>query len=401
MKIVVFVNRIKQLARNTAQARPIRTMRSYSWSRFPFHPVVDHRPGADDRPSRRLSGPRLAFLLALLVNALALGALGFGIYQRLQKRTEVDLNAVRPSPKFNATSVEIPEKQEAPALARQPEVVEPVSVEPPLAFPRNDELSFPPPLTEVPFAVEPPPLAMEPPACDDDTVLVFSGNHAPGDSPMLRNWKMIDLAGLFAMALASAPALAQQPADNTSDVKAILKRLDAMDTSLAKAFKDFGKDITDLKKQISDLQGDQLAERLEVDKLAAKISKLQADLDQLKKGSTDVAKDATPVDKAGMDEIKTRLGQIEQAVLKLQAPNRIALSPPAGTGRLMFVNLYSEYLLFTVNGKPYRVEPNRTLPLDNQSAGTFSYEVFSPTYGMLKQTTSVLTPNETLTITAR
>lgn len=399
MKVVFFVKRIGRLARNAAQTRPVQTMRSFSWSRFPFHPVVDHRPGAD---SRRLSGPRLAFLLALLVNVVALGALGWGIYQRLQKRTEIDLNAVRPSPKFNATSVEIPEKQEAPALARQPEVSEPVSVEPPLAFPRSDELSFPPPLTEVPFAIEPPPLAMEPPAYDDDTVLVFSGNHAPGDSPMLRNWKVIDLAGLFAVALASAPALAQQPADNTTDVKAILKRLDAMDTSLSKAFKDFGKDITDLRKQISDLQGDQLTERVELDKLATKISKLQADLDQLKKGSTDVAKDAPPVDKAGMDEIKNRLGQIEQAVLKLQAPpNRISLSPPAGTGRLMFVNLYGEYLLFTVNGRPYRVEPNRTLPLDNQTAGTFSYEVFSPTYGMLKQTTSVLTPNETLTITAR
>ncbi len=222
---------------------------------------------------------------------------------------------------------------------------------------------------------------------------------------MMRNWKMIDLAGLFAIALASGPALAGDESKDPPDLKTIKKQLDAMHAGLTKMDEKIGKDIGDLKKEVSVLTGDRLKQRIEYDELSAKIgtiekhlAKLQLHLDTLKKkGPSDIGRssDYPPVEKASLDEIKTRLGQIEQALAK-----RISFSP-VPTGRIMFVNLYSDELLFSVNGRPYRVAPNTTLPLEGQVAGTFNYEVISRTYGLLKQTTSVISPNETVTITAR
>lgn len=219
---------------------------------------------------------------------------------------------------------------------------------------------------------------------------------------MLRNWKMIDLAGLFAIALASAPAMAGGEKDS-ADLKTVLKKIEAMDASLAKSFKDLGKDLGDLKKELGDLKGDHLTQRVEIDKLTTKIEsmeKLIAKLQGEKKSGGDVASNYPPLDKASFDEIKNRLGQIEQAMLKMQQPNRIALSP-SSTGRIMFVNLYSDELLFTVNGRPYRVGPNRSLPIENVPSGSFTYEVVSSTYGLMSQRTSALAPNETVTISAR
>ena len=83
----------------------------------------------------------------------------------------------------------------------------------------------------------------------------------------------------------------------------------------------------------------------------------------------------------------------------MQQRNRIALSPST-TGRIMFVNLYSDELLFAVNGKPYRVPAGRTVAIDNQPAGTFTYEVISSVHGPLRRTTTVLSPSETVTISA-
>src|SRR5439155_50355 len=78
------------------------------------------------------------------------------------------------------------------------------------------------------------------------------------------------------------------------------------------------------------------------------------------------------IDKASVEEIKSKLGAIEQAILKLQpSTSRIALSPPApsSSGRVVLVNLYPEMLLFVVNQKSYRVAPGANVPVDNVPAG--------------------------------
>ncbi|MBM4070325.1 MAG: hypothetical protein FJ271_15425 [Planctomycetes bacterium] len=389
--------------------------------RFPFHPVVYHCPG--ERREDGSTCSRWVFLAALLVNALALTALGWGICFAREKRSQNDLHAQRPSSKFKATSVVIPAKHEVPVLTAEPPMplatAEPElaekNLEPIVApTPPPEMPPSPPPLPESPPALEPPPVIpvvqvpeplpaidpIGPPAIEDDTVLAFG--KPPGDSPMLRNWKMIDLAGLFAIVLASAPATAGGDKD-AADIKTVLKKIETMDASLAKSFKDLGKDLGDLKKELGDLKGDHLTQRVEIDKLATKIETMEKQLAKLQgeKKSSDVASNYPPADKASLDKIEKRLSQIEEAMSRMQQSNRIALSP-SSTGRVMFVNLYSEELLLTINGRPYgRVAPNRVLPIDNVPSGTFTYEVVSPTYGLISQRTSPVAPNETVTISAR
>ena len=76
-------------------------------------------------------------------------------------------------------------------------------------------------------------------------------------------------------------------------------------------------------------------------------------------------------------------------------------SVPTSTGRVVLVNLYPEELLFRINDKNYRVAPGTNLPVENVPAGTFTYEVISGFYGLLKHSTSPLASNETFTLTAR
>src|SRR5262245_49951373 len=120
--------------------------------RFPFHPVVYHCPG--ERRDDGSTCSRWVVLAALLVNAVALTALGWGICCAREKRTQIDLHAQRPSPKFNATSVVIPEKQDAPVQAvllpappatEEPELAEKSSAEPIMA-PTPPPLEITPPL---------------------------------------------------------------------------------------------------------------------------------------------------------------------------------------------------------------------------------------------------------------
>ena len=99
-----------------------------------------------------------------------------------------------------------------------------------------------------------------------------------------------------------------------------------------------------------------------------------------------------------LEEIRSRLEQIEKSLKN--GTSRVAMTPPA-TSRVLLVNLYPEELLFTVNGRPYRVPPNATMPLEGQMPGALSYEVVSPTWGLRAANTTTLRPNETFTLTAR
>ena len=99
-----------------------------------------------------------------------------------------------------------------------------------------------------------------------------------------------------------------------------------------------------------------------------------------------------------LEEIRSRLEQIEKSLKN--GTSRFAMSPPA-TSRVLLVNLYPEELLFTVNGRPYPVPPNTTMPLENQMPGALTYEVISRTWGLRAANTTTLRPNETFTLTAR
>ena len=60
----------------------------------------------------------------------------------------------------------------------------------------------------------------------------------------------------------------------------------------------------------------------------------------------------------------------------------------------MLSNRYPEEMLFIVNGTSYRVAPGSTRVLDPQPAGTITYEVLSPTWGLLRRRTTTLAANE-------
>ena len=350
---------------------------------FPYHKVHLHRPGAK---AKRPLDPRqrLALFSMVLLNGMCLTLLGWCVYARLAKAGENAGNLLQTaffSPKLNEISAE-PVSLEMPAAITTQEPVERTSEAPPTIT-----------VPEAPPTVEPPPLAeveSMPLAGEGEPILVYSSSHAhhQGDSPMLRNWKTLELAALLAAAFTAQPVLFA--GEKEPDLKAVIKRLDAMDKSLAKAFEKIAEDLTILK-------GNDLAAKVDVDKLIAKLesltdgmTKLQSDVDKLKKRA----------EVAGLDEIKAKLGQIERDIAKMKNSNRVSLFPP-NTGRVMLVNLYPEELLFVVNGRNYRVPPNRTMPLENHPAGVLTYEVIAQRFGLITTKTSTLDPNETFTITAR
>src|SRR5260370_42543484 len=90
-----------------------------------------------------------------------------------------------------------------------------------------------------------------------------------------------------------------------------------------------------------------------------------------------------PEDKAILDEIRAQIKQTEQPLNRMQTTtNRTAFTnPPTGIGRIVFTNLHPETLLFVLNNTSQRVEPGQTVTFNGRPAGTFTYEVISPTTG--------------------
>lgn len=228
---------------------------------------------------------------------------------------------------------------------------------------------------------------------------------------MIRNWKTLALLTATILYVNKPVVVAQTTTD--ADVKAVLQKLDKMDLNLADSLRNIGVDISAIKKDIDNLKGDSLAQRVEMGKSSKRIEDVEeqvkamrANLDDLKKRIPIEPTSSIPsVDKASLDEIKSRLGQIEQTLAKLNATTagsspRIALSPPS-TGRVVLINLYPEELLFVVNKTMHRVAPNMTLPIESIPAGPLNYEVISPTWGRRANNSTILTANETFTLTAR
>ena len=304
-----------------------------------------------------------------------------------------------------------------PVLAEAPPPVPPVDL-PKADLPKVDlpmvDLPVPPlPVAAVPPAVKPQELV--PPLPAEDTKILVYRALPPGDTPMLGNWKTLALYSLMTATVAvqvPAPAAAQD-----KDIKALVERLDTLHEIVKKGFEGVAADVTTIKadlKRIRDdldvVKDDGLKQRLDLANANTKIKtvelaldKIKTDLETLRSREPAVARPA--VDKASVDEIKLKLGAIEQAILKLQpSTKRIALSPPTATppttGRVVLLNMYPEELLFVVNGKTYRVGPNSNVPLDNIAAGPLSYEVISGTYGLRAQNTVNLVPSETFTLIA-
>lgn len=316
--------------------------------------------------------------------------------------------------------IELP--PEVPAPMMLPSVIPPPEI-PPAELPRveSPKVKAPPqaePKQEGPAPIEIPQISAPPPAIppvapvvappedeiQDEKILIFLPSH-PGETPMMQNWKTLTVCSLLAAtAFTPAPALLAGEKDN----KEILDRLDKMEKNIAADFKSVQGDMESIRGELKKLKDeDLLGQKLKMANVTVKIghierdvAKLLADLEGLRK--------RIPVEfpsgnnKASIDEIKLRLGAIEEAILRL-APTekRVAMAPPSAFAKVLLVNLYPEELLFVVNQKTYRVGANMTMALDNMPVGAINYEVVSSTWGQRARSTTNLAANETFTLTAR
>jgi len=370
-----------------------------------------------------------------VAGSLCLGLMCWGAYSALPRTgfPEKNLRSESPAPNLKKVGT-----QDWHAWTQPAEMPRPALPDPILAPPKFETPLPPPPIPDPPaFRPEPPPappIAAEPslPALPEKIdPLVFAQRDDPGDTPMLRNWKMLALASIMATAapVVHTPVFAQA---QVFDDSKIIERLDKLDKSLSASIKSLGEDVASVrtelgkvkidtadakidleivKKAVDALKSEKLNLRIDLEK---QISSIRGDIESLRTqirniGPSAPAIPAPPVaDKSGIEDIKSKLGNIEQAILKLQPnQNRIALAPPTTTppttpsGRVLLVNMHGEELLFIVNNQKHRVAPGSTLPIDTVPAGSLSYEVLSPTWGLRARNTTSLAANETFTLTAR
>jgi hypothetical protein len=289
----------------------------------------------------------------------------------------IDLLAGASSPKLNITSAEAP-----PKAASQPEpgrvdlgpqevkdasvILAPVSP--------GDAPSLEPPTMTPMTSVEP---ALENGYTDR--------NSQPGDSPMMRNWKMIAFQTLLAGTLIPASAQAQAPAagsdappkqpDTASilkEIQELKKTLGAMETKVASSFRAMQEDT---EKRLKKIEDDGVAAGLRVEKT-------QADIEDLKKQVVQLRQD--------LDALRNRAPSNRESGYTPPAN-----AAPAATGRVRLVNTFMDPMTIIVNAVRYQVAPGETRLTEPVPAGTFNYEVL----GVQPRLDRNLAANETFTIT--
>jgi hypothetical protein len=252
-----------------------------------------------------------------------------------------------------------------------------------------------------------------------------------GDPPMTRNWKMFGLQTLLAAALTATPALATSgpEGDGKNNNEKPNKTLEERIKKIEDDVKDFKTDFSNKvvaavkaalenKDTLKSLTGKiaaavSTALDQEIDKKVAEAVKaaldveMRGELNKLKdevKRLQDLVKDSKVSNSkttearafdVGMEEIRKALDDIKQILLK----PRIAFSRPAPNngGRIVLTNNYGEDVTFILNNREvFRLAPGQSRVLEGQPAGTFTYEILSPTWGSRGRTTSTILSNETV-----
>jgi len=206
------------------------------------------------------------------------------------------------------------------------------------------------------------------------------------------------------------------------DVQAVKKELQTLGTDLQATKKEHALvrgDMSTLMQEQTQTNLRAQVAKSKADQLDSQVKALQEDVQTLQKrllaAATPAPSPAPTVpalfDRGTLDDIRLKLGSIEQAVLKIQIPNgmpyatnRIANASPITTtaaGRVVLVNHYTEDMLFSLNGQHHRVPPGRTEVVEGVPAGVLSYRAVSPTWGVTKEGTTALASNDTFTLTAR
>jgi hypothetical protein len=356
----------------------------------------------------------------------------------------IDLREPAPSPTFNTTSAEKPPVPTA-APAPQPEpdrtTVEPLQLPPLPPAPPADVAPAPVlPMTAAQVEVQPPAPPEPPPAppaaavgprnpaegppplaLSDRSMRPAAALAAPfgpgsllcscfhdlqrGDTPMMRNWSVLKLSSVLAVALAAPTVQANGPTEFGQDpekLKEIEKKLDKLIETVTIIQKGNIADMKAVREALDYLKLglDDTALKLagamgRIDALEKQVADLRAALSKLEKNKETTS--FYPAEKV-LDEIARRLASLELAIKN--APTT-SLRPPT-VGRIQLANMFQREVLFMINGKPFRVAPFSTVMLDNQPAGQFSYEVIASPWGVIRElTTPMLLPGDTYTITVR
>lgn len=170
------------------------------------------------------------------------------------------------------------------------------------------------------------------------------------------------------------------------------------------------KQISGLKENVETLQGEQLKQKLQIDTSKGRIEQLESQMSALRLEVKAARKrlaelDVAPApahDKGVIEEIRFKLNALEQAISRASSTPRLSMAAPATTsGRVVLRNLYTERLLFLVNGEEHGVEPGQTVEVRNVPSGALTYQVISPTWGDRGREVRTLAANETFTVTAR
>jgi hypothetical protein len=259
-----------------------------------------------------------------------------------------------------------------------------------------------------------------------------------GDSPMMRNWKTLTMFSLLTAATYAyvpPPLFAgeQNPGkingieelqnsikELTKSVRALEnKKLSATDqetiaetvrTEIKKLengpLADLKRDLGTVKTDVTGLLSEQakLKAELEGQKLLIKI--LGEDIVNLNKKLLAAGSSTAPgVDKTFMEQFNSSIKMLNETIAKLgPTEKRTSMSMPNATtsnlGRVVIVNLYTQDLLFTLNGMDIRVPARTTKTVENIPVGSLRYSVFSDRWGVLQSQTTSLAPNDTFTLTA-
>jgi hypothetical protein len=204
-------------------------------------------------------------------------------------------------------------------------------------------------------------------------------NQHPGETPMIRTWKLLGLKAALAAAVTLTPALAR--ADETA------QKTDKADPAIKQQ-------LTELKQTLDDI-------KLSV----ARLVRIEQDVKDLRSETTLSAQSA----QNRITAIRADLSRLQQDFLALRdtlaavpVPQRTSAYPPAAgdsaqpqapipnTGRIELSNTYPQEMTIAVNLRTYRVPPGHTILTDPMPAGNFTYQVI----GVQLPLTRTLHPGE-------
>jgi hypothetical protein len=313
---------------------------------------------------------------------------------------EPPLQLAEPLPKEPGKPKETPEPPPAELLVAPPEGALPEKPAPPAqAKDKQPVVPLDPPkpeTVETPNPVVPVAAAELAPMCSSAQCVLHQG-----DIPMTRTWKTFGLQTVLAAALLATPTTGNAAKDSEKKVEGKKKTLTERIEKLEKDLSRLSTSIVDIEATL--LRTEKKADEIEKieDRVKASFANVKKSLDGFgselkalkeantkKTGDYDTKKEIDDI-RASLEKINKRLDSLRPDVSVRRYP------PPSETGRVLLVNRYPEEITFIVNGISYRLAPGVSRLIDGIPAGSFTYEVFSPSFGRVGGKTTTLLPSET------